>query len=441
MTSVDAEAQTGADDPAPHDPAPAAPASAADRDTLARRFIEATARLDRAGVRWCRLRDRGDGLEDDILIAPGDLPTAIRALAGEGWIAVRHLGHGSHRWLHGYDPVGDRWLRLDVVTRLDHGRWQEWPSGLADGVLARARVTDGERVPAPDDAFWTLLLHETLDRPGSEPRRMARLQELAMTASPDGPAAHIVAVVLPRGRRPAEVIELARAGDAAALRDLGSAMSRQLGRRPSVRLRRLAARALRWLDHRDPPFVRRGRTLALLGPDGAGKSSLAGRIGAGGPFPRRSVYLGLYGGSRGGRRARRIPGLGLAQRLVAMWRGWLVGWWAVRRGRIVVFDRHPYDARLEGGGGLGSRVRRAVLGHALPAPDAVVVLDAPAALLYARKPEHPLERIETQRRRYLALAGRLDGAVVTDASAPLDVVARRVTSVVWGDPRYDGEPR
>ncbi|HET7168345.1 MAG TPA: hypothetical protein VFI69_04015 [Candidatus Limnocylindrales bacterium] len=441
MTSVDAEPRTEGDAAVPDAPQSADPPAMPDADALDRRFAAAAEALDRAGVRWCRLRERGAGLEDDLLIAPADLRTAVRALAAHGWLAVRHLGHGSHRWMHAYDGNADRWLRLDVVSRLDHGRWQEWPSGLADGALARADLREGGRKLAPDDAFWTLLLHETLDRPGTEPRRLARLQELSTLATPDGPAARIVETALPRGRSASDVLALARAGDGAALRDLGSAMSRGLGRRPAVRVRRLVARVLRWLDHRDPPFVRRGRTVALLGPDGAGKSSLAGRIGGGGPLPRQSVYLGLYGGGRGGRRGRRIPGLGFARRLLAMWRGWLVGWWAVRRGRLVIFDRHPYDARLEGSGGFGSRIRRALLGHALPAPDAVVVLDAPAALLYARKPEHPLDRIEAQRHRYLALAARLDRAVVVDASAPIEVVARQISSVVWDGARPAGEPR
>ena len=86
--------------------------------------------------------------------------------------------------------------------------------------------------------------------------------------------------------------------------------------------------------------------------------------------------------------------------------------------------------------GIAGRARRTILGHALPAPDVVIVLDAPAELLYARKPEHPLDRIESQRRRYRALADRLDRAFVVDARPALDRVARRITAIVWtGDDR------
>jgi hypothetical protein len=304
------------------------------------------------------------------------------------------------------------------------------------------RDDDGRRLEA-DDAFWTLLLHDLLDRPSPEPRRPDRLRELAAGARSDGPGAAAVARLLPRSAPVGAVIQAAARGDAAALARVGGAMRSRIRRQPSSIARRWVARILRRIDHLDPPLLRRGRTVALLGPDGAGKSSLAERIGLGGPMPRRSVYLGLYGGARGGTRRRHVPGVGLIRRVAAMWRGWLIGEWHARRGRLVVFDRHPLDARLgaaSGGSGLArrdvtGRLRRAILGHAIPGPDVVIVLDAPADLLYARKPEHPLERIEQQRDRYRALARRMKRAVVVDAEPPLEDVARQITAIVWdGDP-------
>jgi len=419
------------------------PIDAEDRTDIPEPFARAGQALDDAGIRWVRLRDRGGGTEDDLLILPADLAAARAVLGGAGFHEVRHPGRGSHRAFFGYDEATDGWPKLDVVTRLDFGRWQEWPTGLAEGVVARReRGPDGPR-PASDDAFWTLLLHELLDRPGAMPRRADRLRELAASALPDGPGSHVVAGVLPSGWSTDRVIATAAAGDPDALRGLGRALAAGWTRRApmATRRRRLVARLRRRMDAADPPFIRRGLTVALLGPDGAGKSSLSERLGAGGPLRVRRVYLGLYGGSRrtarGASGARpagrfRLPGLGTVRRVAAMWRGWLVGAVGVRRGRLVVFDRHPYDARLADGGRGPRRIRRAILGHALPAPDVVIVLDAPAELLFARKPEHPVERIEDQRRRYLALARDLPATAVVDVSGPLDEIARRITAIVWG---------
>jgi len=411
-----------------------APASTGPADAADDIFAAIGAALDAEDVVWCRLRDRNGGIEDDILVRSDDLGAARRALASCGLSERRHLGHGSHRAVYGYDPVLDRWPKVDLVTSIDFGRWQEWRTTLADACLrGRERTPDGWRL-GDDEAYWTLLLHDTLDRPGSPFRRTEQLRHLATGARDDGPGARAVAEILGPRFDARRVIGVVSGGDPTARASLARDLARGMRRaRPlEVRRRRVSARILRWIDHLDPPFLRRGVTVALLGPDGAGKSSLSDRLGRGGPLPRRSVYMGLYGGTRGRpQRGRHVPGLGLARRLGAMWRGWLTGWWQAERGRLVVFDRHPYDARLGDGRGRSSSVRRTILGHALPAPDLVVVLDAPAALLQARKPEHPLERVETQRAAYHALAARLPRAVEIDVSPPLDDVARTVTAAAW----------
>ena len=69
------------------------------------------------------------------------------------------------------------------------------------------------------------------------------------------------------------------------------------------------------------------------------------------------------------------------------------------------------------GAGRRTRLRRALLARSLPAPDLVVVLDAPADVLVARRAEHPIEVIEAQRRRYRELAASLPDGVVLDAAA------------------------
>jgi thymidylate kinase len=77
-----------------------------------------------------------------------------------------------------------------------------------------------------------------------------------------------------------------------------------------------------------------------------------------------------------------------------------------------------------------TRLRRRLLAGALPSPDVLVVLDAPAEVLRARKGEHDLATLQAQRDRYRALAGR-PGAVLVDATADADAVRREVTDVVW----------
>ncbi len=412
----------------------AAAVASASADAYARAFRQ----LELADVRWLRLRDRRDGEEDDLLVAPDDVPAARRSLALAGFHERPQPGHGTHRAFFGYDAATGTWAKLDVVTSIDLGPFQEWPTTLAHGCLERrVHAPDGAR-PSEDDAFWTLLLHELLDRPFTGLRHPTHLRELAPGARTDGEGAIFVRAST-NGWSPQRIVDLAGAVDEDALADLARALRAGLTARSPlrVRVRRLRARMGRRFGATEPPFVRRGLTVALLGPDGAGKSSLAARVGDGAPWPTRHIYMGLYGGprrggsTRAGRTRRRgVRGLGTATRLLAMWRGWIIGWWHARRGRLVLFDRHPYDARLGGTSRGLARLRRAILAHALPAPDLVIVLDAPAELLVSRKPEHPLSMIEEQRRRYLGLAARTHAAVVVDVAGPLEEVTRQVRSLV-----------
>lgn len=103
-----------------------------------------------------------------------------------------------------------------------------------------------------------------------------------------------------------------------------------------------------------------------------------------------------------------------------------------RRGRVVVFDRHPIDALLTRPSHRGrDRIRRWLLGHSVPLPDLALILDAPGKVLYERSGEHDAESLEKMRQEYLAIAVRLPAAVVIDVTRPLEEVAEEAIKVVW----------
>ncbi len=410
---------------------------------IAELHAAAAAALKTAGVRSCRLRGPHGGAEDDLLVEAAPVGVVDRALGAAGFAPIRRPGRGSHRAYHAVDPVTGAWAKVDLVTRIDLGPYQEVRTGLAPGFLDRARnpAADPAGIAAldPDDAFWAVLLHELRDRPTPAIRRPDELRALAGAARADGPAAESIRPMLPAGMGPAWVIDAARSGDVDSLVRMGRRMRARAG--PTVRIRQVAARVVRWLDRRDPPFLRRGVSVALLGPDGTGKSMLSGRLLRDGPLEVRTVYLGLYGGQRDHRGGRRIPGVGFAGRLLRMWRGWLLGRIHVARGRIVVFDRHPIEARSSLGTGRRAPIGRRLLARSIPSPDVIVVLDAPAAVLYARKPEHPVDRLDAQRTAYLGLARTLPGATVVNVERPADAVAHEVAAIVWGHVAERGMPR
>ena len=117
----------------------------------------------------------------------------------------------------------------------------------------------------------------------------------------------------------------------------------------------------------------------------------------------------------------------------------LLGWWlrirpATFKGGLVLIERSYYDFfvdqrryRLRMPAGL---VR---LGYwLLPKPDMVVLLDAPAEVLQARKKEVPFEETVRQREAYLELMRDLKNCRVVAVTEPVELVTGRIASEVLG---------
>ncbi|MEP6953683.1 MAG: hypothetical protein ABI950_06435 [Solirubrobacteraceae bacterium] len=222
----------------------------------------------------------------------------------------------------------------------------------------------------------------------------------------------------------------------------------------------------------------RGFTVALIGCDGAGKTTVARALERESGLPIRYLYMGVSVDSsnralpttrlahaikraRGAppdtagprepasaapraaagpvRRARRSvrSALRLANRVAEEWYRQLLAASELRRGRIVVFDRHftaDYHAAdvTAGDRTLSRRLHGYVLTRLYPQPDLVVLLDAPPEVLYARKGEGTIGSLGRRRAEYMQLGSTLERFAVVDATLPLPVVVRDVTEIVRG---------
>ena len=176
---------------------------------------------------------------------------------------------------------------------------------------------------------------------------------------------------------------------------------------------------------------RLGPSVALMGADGAGKSTVSAAVMDRVAVPARTIYMGLYReGSR--RRRRHVPGLGLAAAVARQWGRWSLAQYHRARGRLVLFDRYTYDALLPPAHPLGrlASLRRAVLARACPQPSLVIVLDAPAEVLHARSGEHDVATLERHRQGLLALRGRVRNVLVVDAQQDTEAVVGDVLGAI-----------
>ena len=99
------------------------------------------------------------------------------------------------------------------------------------------------------------------------------------------------------------------------------------------------------------------------------------------------------------------------------------------RGRTVICDRHLYVDGLvmRKSSRLVDRLYLWSLTHLFPKPDLVVFLDAPPETLLARKAEGTVERLQEWRETYLQAGELLPNFVTVDASRPLGEVYAEVS--------------
>lgn len=218
-------------------------------------------------------------------------------------------------------------------------------------------------------------------------------------------------------------------------------------------------------------------SVALIGPDGSGKTTIAQRLEKSLPVPARYLYMGVSleasqvllpttrllrtlkrlqgrSGDNAGPREHdsvRQPSRGLLRRGVKEFKSLLAlghrtldewyrqyrAWVWQRRGFVVLFDRHYYPdyyaydiAHGTESRPLHRRIHGWLLEHVYPKPDLLIYLDAPAEVLFARKGEGNVELLERRRQDYLALQDVVKSFARVDATLPEDEVLSEVSKLV-----------
>jgi thymidylate kinase len=481
--------------------------------------------LNATGVSWCLVRRPSNPAapsgDVDLLVDQADVRRTRQTLRrlGFGRLPVWECRNTEAFYLLYHLPTRHN-ICLHVVTELSFGSGHAAQTGSAVGCLRRRRRRGVVFEPAPNDAFWILLLHCLVDKGTVSYRYRASLQELATSARADGELAGAADAICPYGWDAVKILERVRSEDWASLERLAQNLQESgkgyqlfnlglwlaaalLGVLSSRSVRRYAWRKARslistfaeeprlelaagapgveeghwvgnWVSETRQIFRfvrrgfrkigsglalaghgydgrtdrRRGLTVALLGPDGVGKSTLVAGIKDPLGLPVRKLYMGL--GYAGLPRLARlpIPGSLAGVGLLTLWWRCLVAHHHRKRGRLVLFDRYTYDALLPGGRGLTKpqRFARWVWAHACPAPDLVVLLDAPGEVVHERRGESEPALLEIARLDFLSLRGRVTQLQVVDAARPeeavrADVVERiqRRHAVLEGAARQNGD--
>lgn len=258
-----------------------------------------------------------------------------------------------------------------------------------------------------------------------------RLQELVETVPMDGRFGSLVGRYCPQGWSPARLVEAVRRGDWGSLTPVAPRVVRKwFGKQPEVLLRLGTQFMVRKTEKLFILWCRRGLSVTVLGPDGAGKSTLAAGIQSSFYFPARVVYMGLFQRTFSERYPRPVRvvillGMTRARYLVAVHH--------CSRGRLVMFDRYTYDAMLSLSQLMPWHRRWYywILAHACPPPHEAIMLDVSGEIMYARKGEFSVAELEAERVCFLRLQEQVPGLHVVDATRPVEVVRADVVSWIW----------
>lgn len=215
------------------------------------------------------------------------------------------------------------------------------------------------------------------------------------------------------------------------------------------------------------PTRRWGPSIAVVGPDGAGKTTITRMLESSRALRLKYLYMGINTSSsnialptsrlieylkpRLGRPSA-APARGsngvvpsptpkrrgaiwvtarLLNRLAEQWFRQFVAWSYQLRGYVVLYDRHfvfdfggtPPGQTLP----LDKRIYQWCVARFSPRPDLVILLDAPGDVLFARKGESTVEELEDRRQRLLRQGKQLPAFIVVNATRPLSVVYDEVT--------------
>lgn len=219
-------------------------------------------------------------------------------------------------------------------------------------------------------------------------------------------------------------------------------------------------------------------TIALIGPDGAGKTTISRQIDKSLPLPVKYIYMGVnvessntmlpttrlvaslkkMSGKKTEWQGPPAPGhtkpapkgivkgslrgirafLRLVNRVGEECYRQVLTWYYELRGNIVLYDRHffvdyySYDiAPSQDYRPVTRRIHGWFLKNIYPKPDLVIYLDAPAETLFKRKGEGTIETLEWRRQEYLAMRKYLKNFEVVDASQSINQVASDVIRIIW----------
>lgn len=252
----------------------------------------AFAAFEERRLRWALLRVPAGGLLEargdiDVFVHADDVPHVSATLRELEFVRLPRAGSSAH-FLR-YAAEADEWLWIHVQTELGFGSAVPLTNLVVHDFVANTTTVGSVRTLSPEYAFWFLLWHCLAGKGRVASHHRPSLFASATKAEPGGAVARAFGIAVADADAPARIVAAVARRDwwtvdshAERIRRARSASRPPVTRRAVRRAQRLAGAALRWRR-------REGLTVAVLGPDGAGKTSLIAAIR--GEIPLPTVHI------------------------------------------------------------------------------------------------------------------------------------------------------
>jgi len=400
----------------------------------------------------------------DLLCEPKHIPQLRTILIELGFVEIKSPGHKPHIFFILFDFESGKWIKFDIVHQINFGfPYKTYKTQLSKEFLATKLIEKDIYVLSKESEFLLLTMHALLDKNCVESKYNERLLHLYTSS------------------------DFKHSMISTYLSQLSISLNPKLLQQPNSETREVLCRQLSITSNTPHKIGRffytyfRGLlnpklTIALIGPDGVGKSTVISELSNSFPLGIKSVYMGwsdhentlklptskwLYRRYNKTKTSpiteasadnaspqkeqvmastqkihwKQFPGI--VNEIAEQYTRYFYAKYYKFRGAFVLYDRYVYDQFIFNSTAKEEEIKpqdkilAKFFKHFFPEPNLTILLAGDAELIHQRKNELPAEEIAKRIALYEKIGSTMKNFHVIDVNVELKLEIKHITQIIW----------